>query len=292
MPIYRDARPVKLAACWSWFDCVAVHFYEKLASVAFVIDRQEELLKLANVKQIQRAWLTVALSDYADFVTVFEFFMKSPAVRELYGGRSYIYEDAKSLQRLKLKYLDDKNYDFFQPENVVVRRYAKFLFDNYVEEVYPEKKEFLRVRLGEEGQVRAEELVDYDREDFDAERAAFLRSKAASQEAGATEQGRGERGPVLGAEIEMPDLYDEFAEMNEQQPAPAQDGALQLPSAPRSKVVPLLTPSNRDSLPSQELRLDRQASIKQPLMTPAGHMTKRFFADNTASAMDEESAAP
>lgn len=174
--MYRDARPVKLSACWTWFDCIAVYFYEKLASVTFVIDRQEEILKLAKVKRIEHAWLVVALADYREFERVFDFFMSNSAVRELYGKHSYIFENAQSLQKLKTKYLDDKNYDFLQVDDIVVQRYAKFLFDAYEEELYPDNKVFLNERVTEQGQVRAEELVDYDREDFEAERTAFKRS--------------------------------------------------------------------------------------------------------------------
>jgi len=45
---------------------VALNFYGKLASVTFVIDRQEELVEYQFYKKLnlQQVWLTIALSDY------------------------------------------------------------------------------------------------------------------------------------------------------------------------------------------------------------------------------------
>ena len=34
-----------LSECKTWFDVVVLNYYEKLASVTFVIDRQEEIIE-------------------------------------------------------------------------------------------------------------------------------------------------------------------------------------------------------------------------------------------------------
>ena len=74
------------------------------------------------------------------------------------------------------------------------------------------------------------------------------------------------------------------------------ENALELPTNRRSKIDPLMTPSNRDSKLSSELKLGRKQSMKQNLMTPSasGMTGKRFFAEDSVTRMeeDEESGAP
>lgn len=47
----------------------------------------------------------------------------------------------------------DKNYDFFQPDHTMILRYAKFLFDRYGEEKFPNNKFFLNERMMKEAGI-------------------------------------------------------------------------------------------------------------------------------------------
>lgn len=96
MPIYRDKMPQSLDQCKRWFDVVVFMFYNKLASVNFVIDRQEEVLRFSPEEfyQIQRAWLFIAISDYqTEFLKIYDNFnnfdMGNSRIRELYNKESY-----------------------------------------------------------------------------------------------------------------------------------------------------------------------------------------------------------
>ena len=105
-------------ATW-WFQAVAAKHYGTEPSVTFVIDRQDELLGLVEVRSIEKAWLRVALSHYEDFDTVYEWFLKNREIREKYGKRSYLLENATSLGNFK-KYLSDPAYNFYAPETLLI----------------------------------------------------------------------------------------------------------------------------------------------------------------------------
>lgn len=80
-PIYRERVqkdgknfvPKSLEECQTWWDIVIHNFYYKLASVRFVVDRQEETLRYET--KIQRAWIQIALSDYNnEFEKIYDYF--------------------------------------------------------------------------------------------------------------------------------------------------------------------------------------------------------------------------
>ena len=105
MPIYReqeDFPPKDLASCQTWWDVVVFRFNGELASVSFVVERQEETLKFEPA--IQRAWLQIALSDYrTEFVRVydclncFDVTAENRNIKELYNKESYIFANNTSL---------------------------------------------------------------------------------------------------------------------------------------------------------------------------------------------------
>ena len=99
--LYRESKgfPLqKLEHCQSWWDVVVFRYYGELASVTFVVDRQEETLKYEL--EIQRAWLKIALCDYqTEFVRVYDYFnyfgaREDKHVKELYGPESYLFANS------------------------------------------------------------------------------------------------------------------------------------------------------------------------------------------------------
>ena len=105
-----------------------------MASISFVIDNQEETL--GYELSIQKAWVKVALSDYkSEFLRVYDFMTffdgENVKIKELYNDHSYMFENKTSLVNIKVKYLN--KFDLIQPENPLIIKYAKFLFDNYKE---------------------------------------------------------------------------------------------------------------------------------------------------------------
>lgn len=123
--LYRDSKgfPLqKLEHCQSWWDVVVFRYFGELASVTFVVDRQEETLKYDT--EIQRAWLKIALSDYqTEFVRVYDFFnyfgaKENKYIKELYGPESYLFANSQSLENIKTKYLN--TYDLVMPNNPLI----------------------------------------------------------------------------------------------------------------------------------------------------------------------------
>ena len=149
MPLYReqeDFPPKDLASCQTWWDVVVYRFNGELASISFVVERQEETLKFEPA--IQRAWLRIALSDYRtelarvyDCLNNFDGSRESRSIKELYNQESYIFADAKSLANIKANYLD--KYDLVTPDSQLLRRYVKYLFQGSAEEQWPDNQAFL-----------------------------------------------------------------------------------------------------------------------------------------------------
>ena len=136
-PIYRespDYPPQDLESCKTWWDVVVFRFNGELASVSFVIERQEETLR--HEPEIQRAWLQLALNDYrTEFLRVYDhltFFDREVLqIKELYNQESYLFANSTSLLNIKEKYLN--KFDMVTPNSPLLRRYAKYLFDNFQE---------------------------------------------------------------------------------------------------------------------------------------------------------------
>jgi len=88
--------------------------------------------------------LKIALSDFAEFRKVYDYLNcfdnRNKKVKELYNKESYIFENADSLAKIKDKFL--AKYVLVQPDNPLIKRYAKFLYNNY-QERFPSNKEFL-----------------------------------------------------------------------------------------------------------------------------------------------------
>lgn len=126
---------MRIEECKSWWEVVVTVYYQRLASVTFIIDRQEETLK--HDLSIQRAWLRVALADYHnEFVKVYEFFNyigpdKNIKVKNMYNKESYFSLNAQSLINIQNSYLDQ--FNLVTPACPLFCRYAKYLFDNLQE---------------------------------------------------------------------------------------------------------------------------------------------------------------
>jgi hypothetical protein len=75
------------------------------------VDAQEEILRFE--KNIKKAWLTLALSDYNEFQRVYDYICyfdnENVKVRELYNNESYIFDNRQSLQNIKEKFLNNFN---------------------------------------------------------------------------------------------------------------------------------------------------------------------------------------
>ena len=73
---------------------------------------------------------------HSEFIKVFDNLFNlgskdTKVVRELYNEESYIFKNKSSLINIKEKYLS--KYNLVTPHSPLVRRYAKFLFDNFQE---------------------------------------------------------------------------------------------------------------------------------------------------------------
>lgn len=85
--------------------------------------------------QIEIAWLKLALNEYlTEFKRVYDCIFnfepkEDKKIKELYGAESYVFLNSDSLSNIKEKYLN--KFDLTMPENPIVKRYAKFLFDNF-----------------------------------------------------------------------------------------------------------------------------------------------------------------
>lgn len=144
MPIYREQEgfpPKDLASCQTWWDVVVYRFNGELASVSFVVERQEETLKFEPA--IQRAWLQIALSDYRtelvrvyDCLNCFDGSRENRNIKELYNQESYIFADSRSLLNIKEKYLN--KFDLVTPDSALLRRYVKYLFESSGDGLFPE----------------------------------------------------------------------------------------------------------------------------------------------------------
>ena len=120
IPLFKEEKQnilnQKLDQCETWFDEVVSRYYDKLSSVTFVIDRQEELLYFQ--KNIQIAWLIIALSgDYQnEFISVFKLINnydnKDKRVKELYNEKSFIYENIDSMSNLFDNFLTPMSDEF------------------------------------------------------------------------------------------------------------------------------------------------------------------------------------
>lgn len=68
-----------------------------------MIEAQEQTLRYET--SIQKAWIIIALSDYQDFVTVYDYInnfdKENVKVRELYNNESYILDNRPSLEKIK-----------------------------------------------------------------------------------------------------------------------------------------------------------------------------------------------
>lgn len=137
VPIYREKMPPSFEKCKQWFDVVVFFFYKKLASVTFVVDRQEELLRFSSSEyyQIQRAWLLIAISDYqTEFLRIYDFFNyfdhADQRVRELYNKHSYFFvspeQKTDTMRNIRDNYLN--KFDLLQPRHPLITRYAHYLF--------------------------------------------------------------------------------------------------------------------------------------------------------------------
>ena len=94
-----------------------------------------------------------------DYINFFD--NRNKKIRELYNKDSYILDDSRSLLNIKEKFLN--KFNLVQPEHPLIRRYAKFLHDNYKER-FPKSK-FL-IKLQQEYQLNIDDLSDYDYEEF------------------------------------------------------------------------------------------------------------------------------
>lgn len=172
VPIYRESQsfpPKNLASCNSWWDIVVLRFHGVLATVTFMVDHQEETLRFE--KSIERAWIKIALSNYTEFVRVYDYMNhfdnENVKVRELYNNQSYIFDNRQSLTNIKEKFLN--KFDLLMPNHPLVIRYAKYLYDNY-QERFPKNKEFL-LNLQQNHGLNVDEISDYD---FEKEKNLYL----------------------------------------------------------------------------------------------------------------------
>lgn len=187
-PIYRESPnypPKDLESCKTWWDVVVYRFNGELASVSFVIERQEETLR--HEPEIQRAWLQLALNDYrTEFLRVYDhltfFDREMLQIKELYNQESYLFANSTSLLNIKEKYLN--NFDMVTPNSPLLRRYAKYLFDNF-QERFQQNQDFL-LMLQQKHQFLADDISDFDYEEFNAQKEEA--AKAESKPAKATEE--------------------------------------------------------------------------------------------------------
>jgi hypothetical protein len=67
---------------------VVFRFHGELATVTFMVDHQEETLRFE--KSIQKAWIKLALSNYSEFVRVYDYINyfdnENIKVREIYNN--------------------------------------------------------------------------------------------------------------------------------------------------------------------------------------------------------------
>ena len=181
--MYREAKAAKFGRidqlrpkdCESWWDMVVQNFYRKgrehLNTVDFLIEKQEEVYH--REKRIELAWIKIALSDYREFVKVYDYITQLGAkkgttsrVKEMYNSQSYIQMNQENLENLKNTYLN--HYDLLQSEHPLVVRYGKYLYDNFAE-TQDETNQFL-IKLQEEHQFNGEDIEDFDFDQFNLER--------------------------------------------------------------------------------------------------------------------------
>ena len=78
------------------------------------------------------------MSDYQEFVKVYDYLnqldetkKQKMKVKEMYNRESYIQKNRTSMINIKERWLS--KYNLLQPDHPLVRRYAKFLYDNFTE---------------------------------------------------------------------------------------------------------------------------------------------------------------
>jgi hypothetical protein len=176
------------------------------------------------------AWLKIALNDYStEFVRVYDYLFNlgkenSKHIKELYDEKSYVFENYSSLINIKDKYLS--KYDLVTPHTPLVKRYTKFLFDNY-EERFLQNKKYLH-DLQDKHKVLAKDISDFDMDEFEREREECFNTdwKKKQQEKATEAVASGARATIaVPAEdnderlidIEEPDFFELVAGINKQQ---------------------------------------------------------------------------
>ena len=173
-----------------------------------MVDNQEETM--AYETDIKKAWIIIALSDKTEFEIVYNFLFnfdkENKRVKELYNKEAFVFQQESSLVNIRDTYL--KKYDLLQPENILVQRYAKFLYDNY-QDNFPKNKEFI-LMLQNNHQLQVEDLSDFDYEEFAARKENFLNPKV-NEPVGTKKAFEYDEGQDL-----VPDLMAQVQDINNQ----------------------------------------------------------------------------